>query len=143
MPSTPPAMPSTQPPPTDAQGAVGKKRERDPLSELHQSSHQARPAPASRCDDCGDVMGWKHRHICRFFGAFECRDFHHRWTSAYVWRDNGNFEQQDCRRCNTPNLPTEHRPRDRSGQLCNKTAGAHDQSRCHMCQRLGRRCDAR
>ena len=73
------------------------------------------------------------RHVCRYFGHFECATCQNRWTSAFCWKGEG----QECRRCGTEGLPYQ------KDQLDGRPGGngkPHDSRRCGMCKRLGRDC---
>jgi len=88
--------------------------------------------------NCSCGQPWRRvsgKHICRFFGHFECV-CGNRWTSAYCW----DGEKQACRSCNRESFPYQKDPLDgRPG----KGTGPHDSSRCSMCARLGRDCSER
>ena len=85
--------------------------------------------------DCGQPyrrVGGKH--VCRYFGTFQCDGCHNRWTSAYCWKG----EKQACRRCNQESLPIQVDQLD--GRPPVVGGGVHDSERCAMCRRLGRNC---
>lgn len=87
---------------------------------------------------CSCGQPWRRtngKHVCRFFGYFECR-CGNRWTSAYCW----DGEMQACRSCNTESFP--HKKEQLDGRI-GKGTGPHDSSRCSMCARLGRDCSER
>ena len=92
------------------------------------------PVAVSSCD-CGHPrrrMGG--RHICRYFGYFECGRCHKRWTSAYCWEG----ERQGCRACNQESLPYKKEKLD--GRQGMGNGKPHDSGRCSMCAQLGYDC---
>jgi len=73
-------------------------------------------------------------HRCRFYGFFECKNCHNKWTSGYTWKG----ETQKCRRCEIDNMPCAVQQLiESSGGNCN---GPHDTERCGMCRKLGFDC---
>jgi hypothetical protein len=97
-------------------------------------------APAASCD-CG--RPWEQTnggHTCRFYGVFRC-GCGSTWSSGWVWRVGGAFEQQDCRRCDAANAPAETRQRDRAPPRDAAGGGGHDVGHCHMCRQLGHPCN--
>ncbi|CAB9500866.1 expressed unknown protein [Seminavis robusta] len=96
----------------------------------------SRRAKAEGCD-CGEP--WRlsgGKHICRFFGTFDCDNCGHSWTSAYTWKG----ERQACRRCEEESYPAKTE-RLQSGIGTNGGGlGQHDSSRCSRCQKLGYNC---
>ena len=90
-------------------------------------------APPTGCD-CGQP--WRRvggRHVCRFFGYFQC-DCGSRWTSAYTWKG----EQQACRSCNWESAP--NRTEKLDGRIAKGNGKPHDTSHCSMCAQLGYDC---
>ena len=101
------------------------------------SSRGARGAGAAAADcDCGKP--WKRvggRHVCRYFGYFECGSgCGKRWTSAYTWKG----ERQACRACNRESAP--YRTEQLDGREGMGNGKPHDSARCSMCRQLGRDC---
>jgi hypothetical protein len=87
----------------------------------------------TRCDCGHPTRLTAGRHVCRYFGHFECATCQNRWTSAFCWKGEG----QECRRCGTEGLPYQ------KDQLDGRPGGngkPHDSRRCGMCKRLGRDC---
>ena len=92
------------------------------------------PAAVNSCD-CGQPWRLKGgRHICRYFGYFDCGRCHKRWTSAYCWEG----ERQACRACNQESLPYKKEKLDGRPGMGN--GKPHDSSRCSMCAQLGYDC---
>ena len=100
-------------------------------------SHNKQQRSVAQDCDCGQP--WKTiggRHTCRYFGKFDCYSCGNTWTSAYCWKG----ESQSCRQCNKENLPVMTEKLKSDPTLCRNTNGAHDSSRCAMCQKLGYSC---
>jgi Zinc-finger of C2H2 type len=92
--------------------------------------------PPADCD-CGQpfkIVGG--RHVCRYFGTFQCNACDNQWTSAYCWKG----EMQACRRCNQETLPFKKDKLDGRTPV-DRVGGGHDSARCAMCRRLGYNCN--
>ena len=100
--------------------------------------HKRHKEPACGCEHEWEMI--EGRHICRYFGTFHCDRCRKNWSSAYVWSDNGRDEAQECRGCGVASYPIHKQPRE-SKHCGGRIMGAHDRSRCGMCQRLGYACD--
>lgn len=101
-----------------------------------QASRGASGAGAVPADcDCGNpfkrVGG---RHVCRYFGYFNCGSCGNRWTSAYTWKG----ERQACRGCNKESAP--YKTEQLDGRAGMGNGKPHDSARCSMCRQLGRDC---
>ena len=91
------------------------------------------PAAVNSCD-CGQPWRLKGgRHICRYFGYFDCGRCHKRWTSAYCWEG----ERQACARATRRACRIRRRSLMAVGMGNGKP---HDSSRCSMCAQLGYDC---
>ena len=85
--------------------------------------------------DCGHPQKLQGgRHICRYYGSFECPGCRNRWTSAYTWKG----EKQACRGCEMESLPVKTEPLQ--GSKGTNISGAHDCARCSRCRKLGEDC---
>eukprot|EP00741_Cyanophora_paradoxa_P021308 tig00021348_g20568.t1 len=127
------APPVPPPLPLRSEGAAYRPPNPPPPKRARVDPHRpAPPVERPRCPDCR--LDLKPRHACRFFGFFECQGCRHRWSSGYVWRTEGQYEKQDCRRCDHYGLPDEEtvRPLERG---LGGPGGPHDSERCHRCQR--------
>jgi len=107
--------------------------------EAYAKRNTARDGPPPTDCDCGHPE--KHvggRHVCRYYGSFECGKCSNRWTSAFTWRG----EKQACRRCEVEALPCKTEPlQKRDGaSRGNAIRGAHDCSRCSKCRSMRRDC---
>ena len=107
------------------------------LNILRSYRRDAPPPPRAAPAGCECGQFWRltaGRHVCRYFGHFQCGACANRWTSAYCWQG----EKQECKRCGANNLPHKKEPLD--GRAGTGTGRPHDSSRCGMCKRLGRDC---
>ncbi|OEU19044.1 hypothetical protein FRACYDRAFT_237336 [Fragilariopsis cylindrus CCMP1102] len=75
------------------------------------------------------------RHICRYFGTFQCPECHKRWKTANCWKGI----KQACKRCDVFSFPIRKDKLD--GRPSSKRMGGsgdgHDSNRCGLCRRLG------
>ena len=97
-------------------------------------------AIACGCARPGEKMPGADHHVCSYFGRFDCAECGKRWTSAYVWSEEGRDEPQACRCCGVMNMPTLKQVQKFDDF---EEHGEHDTKRCGMCIKLGRRCDGR
>ena len=107
------------------------------LNILRSYRRDAPPPPRAAPAGCECGQFWRltaGRHVCRYFGHFQCGACANRWTSAYCWQG----EKQEYKRCGANNLPHKKEPLD--GRAGTGTGRPHDSSRCGMCKRLGRDC---
>ena len=87
--------------------------------------------------DCGNPhKTTKGKHLCRYFGTYQCTNCRNRWTSSQCWKN----ETQACKRCNKNNYPIckdklDGRPPRKIG-----SGAGHDSARCSRCRRLGYNC---
>lgn len=89
--------------------------------------------------DCGQpYLQVGRRHVCRYFGTFDCGGCGNRWTSAYCWKG----EKQACRGCNRESYPSKKEKLDGRPPVAG-FGGGHDSSRCAMCHKLGYDCSDR
>jgi Zinc-finger of C2H2 type len=98
------------------------------------STRLATPPPDCDCGWPNKTVGG--RHVCRYFGTFECDSCCNQWTSAYCWKG----EKQACRRCNQESLPVKKDKLDGRAPV-DGVGGGHDSERCAMCRRLGYNCN--
>merc|ERR1712226_1745123 len=96
--------------------------------------------PNCQCGRPDDKEGGKH--TCRMFGKFRCSRCKNEWSSAYCWYtpETDAYEEQNCRRCDSPGECIDARPRERRGSLGENINGAHECDLCSRCLRLGRDC---
>jgi len=69
----------------------------------HPSAKRAKTEPVVVDCDCGlpHLFIFDGEHRCRYYGSFECKKCHNKWTSAFTWKG----EPQGCKQCNTDNMP--------------------------------------
>ena len=92
------------------------------------------PPPSVDCD-CGRPWVLSDgRHICRYFGTFQC-SCGNRWTSGYTWKG----EMQACKSCNVESLPVK-KEKLLPGEGRGISGGPHDSARCSRCRKLGYDC---
>jgi hypothetical protein len=85
--------------------------------------------------DCGRPSALSGgRHICRYFGTFEC-SCGNRWTSAYTWKG----AMQACKLFNVESLPV-LKERLLTGGGRGIGGGPHDSAKCSRCRKLGYNC---
>ena len=87
--------------------------------------------------DCGNphkkIDG---RHICRYFGTFQCPECHKRWKTANCWKG----VKQACKRCDVFSFPIRKDKLDGRSSSSKRMGGSgdgHDSNRCGLCRRLG------